>query len=74
MKNTAYIDNSNDRALIELLASGERQKNISKILKESNIEPNSMRQVELRLNLIRKRFNAKNNVHLVAILKDLKYI
>ncbi len=63
-----------DIELIRLLASGISQADISTKLQQNNITPNSISSVEKRLNRLKLILEANNNVHLIAIAKDLGLI
>ena len=63
-----------DLYLIQLIAEGGQQSDISKHLRQSNIYPNSVSSIEKRLNFLKDQFLAKNTTHLVSILKDHKLI
>ena len=47
---------------------------ISQNLKKSGITPNSKSSIEKGINRLRIQFNAKNTLHLIAIVKDLGLI
>lgn len=63
-----------DIDLLNLLAEGYSQEQISKELKKKKISPNSLSSIEKRLNILRGHFGANNAIHLVAISKDLGLI
>lgn len=63
-----------DIELLNLLAEGYSQEQISKELKKKKISPNSLSSIEKRLNILRGHFGANNAIHLVAISKDLGLI
>lgn len=60
-----------DALLIDLLAKGNSQEEISAFFKENRISPSSLSSIEKRLNKLRTDFKANNVVHLVSIVKDL---
>ncbi len=60
-----------DIFLIECLAKGYLQEEISAILKEKCWSPTSVSSIEKRLKFLREHFNANNPTHLVSIAKDL---
>lgn len=74
----------NDKALIEietydisilnLLAKGYTLENISNEFKAISITPNGTSSIEKRINKLKIYFKANNNVHLIAIAKDLGLI
>lgn len=74
----------NDKALIEietydisilnLLAKGYTLENISNEFKATAITPNGTSSIEKRINKLKIYFKANNNVHLIAIAKDLGLI
>jgi DNA-binding NarL/FixJ family response regulator len=63
-----------DVALLENLAHGLSQEDISTLYKKHDISPASLSSIEKRLNKLRIQFNANNAIHLVAIAKDLGLI
>ncbi len=63
-----------DIELIKLLADGIPQADISRKFQQNNIAPNSISSVEKRLNRLKVILEANNNVHLIAIAKDLGLI
>jgi len=60
-----------DITLLKLLSKGLSIDEISFELKNTGTTPNSSSSIEKRLNKIKIYFKAKNNVHLIAISKDL---
>lgn len=58
-------------SIIKLLSEGIFQKDMTEILKEKSIKPNSLSSVEKTLNNLKETFAAKSNEHLIAICKDL---
>ena len=63
-----------DIELMQYLAKGYPNKEISKHFKERKISPSGISSIEKRLNKLRIQFKAKNATHLVAIVKDLGLI
>lgn len=63
-----------DILLLEQLAEGFSQDQISENLKKQKIKPNSLSSIEKRLNRLKIQFHAKNTTHLVAITKDMGLI
>jgi DNA-binding NarL/FixJ family response regulator len=63
-----------DIELIQLLANGLSQDDISERFKKRNITPSSLSSIEKRLNKLKIQFQANNATHLVAIVKDLGLI
>ncbi len=63
-----------DIFLLEHLADGLEQKEISDELKKKGIKPSSTSSVEKRLKLLKENFNANNPTQLVAITKDFGLI
>lgn len=63
-----------DALLIDLLAKGNSQEEISAFFKEKQITPGSLSSIEKRINKLRNDFKANNVVHLVSIVKDLGLI
>lgn len=60
-----------DIYLIECLAKGLSQEQISLELQDKKVKPSSVSSVEKKLKFLREHFNANNPAHLVAIAKDL---
>lgn len=63
-----------DQLILNYLGEGKTQSEISNILKEANINPNSVSSIEKKLKTIRARYNAKTNFHLAVILKSINLI
>lgn len=63
-----------DIFLIDCLAKGSLQGQISEKLKELDWNPSSVSAVEKRLKFLKEHFNANNPAHLVAMSKDLGLI
>ena len=63
-----------DIALLQHLAKGYLNKEISKSFEENKIIPSSVSSIEKRLNKLRIQFKANNAVQLVAVAKDLGLI
>ncbi|MEZ4809400.1 MAG: response regulator [Allomuricauda sp.] len=66
--------NEFDIELMEHLAKGLSQDEISALFKKNNISPSSLSSIEKHLNKLRIQFGANNAIHLVAIVKDLGLI
>ena len=62
---------SYDIELLKLLAKGNTQDNIGVIFKQLGISPSSSSSVEKNISRLKEYFGANNNVHLIAIAKDL---
>lgn len=60
-----------DITLLKLLSRGYILNEISLELKKSGIIPNGSSSIEKRINKLKIYFKANNNVHLIAISKDL---
>lgn len=60
-----------DISLLRLLSKGHILDEIAKVFKESGISPNGSSSIEKRINKLKVYFKANNNVHLIAITKDL---
>lgn len=60
--------------LLSYIAAGLTQEEIREKLLQQQIKPNSKSAIEKRLKELREEFNAKNNPHLIGIVKDLKLI
>ena len=60
-----------DISLLKLLSNGLILEEISERFKESGIIPNGSSSIEKRINKLKVYFKASNNVHLIALTKDL---
>ena len=60
-----------DISLLKLLSKGLILDEIAVSFKESGITPNGSSSLEKRINKLKLYFKANNNVHLIAITKDL---
>ncbi|CAM1343581.1 response regulator [Tenacibaculum amylolyticum] len=65
---------SYDVFILQQLAEGLDQKEISEALKKEAIKPASISSVEKRLKLLKENFNANNPTQLIAITKDFGLI
>jgi DNA-binding NarL/FixJ family response regulator len=63
-----------DIEILKLLSKGYILEQISKEFKISGINPNGNSSIEKRINRLRIFFKANNNVHLIAIAKDLRLV
>ncbi|UZT96262.1 response regulator [Chryseobacterium fluminis] len=63
-----------DIKLLELLAKGNKQSEISTYLKEHRMMPYGIRSIEKRLNELRDSLGAKNNIEMIVICKDIGLI
>lgn len=63
-----------DISLLQQLAKGSSQKEISEHFRERQIQPYSLSSVEKRVGRLCVHFKAKNAIHLVAMVKDLGLI
>jgi DNA-binding NarL/FixJ family response regulator len=62
---------SYDISLLKLLSNGYILEEISREFKNTGIIPNGSSSIEKRINKLKIYFKANNNVHLIAIAKDL---
>ncbi|KAB1153712.1 response regulator [Flavobacterium luteum] len=62
---------SYDIELLKELSKGLTQDEISLCFKNASITPNGNSSIEKRINKLKIFFKAKNNVHLIAIAKDM---
>jgi DNA-binding CsgD family transcriptional regulator len=60
-----------DISLLKLLSNGYILEEISREFKNMGIIPNGSSSIEKRINKLKIYFKANNNVHLIAIAKDL---
>ncbi|WGF92650.1 response regulator [Aequorivita marisscotiae] len=72
-KSTPIIEDY-DIALMEQLANGLSQKEISEHFRSVNIVPSSLSSIEKRVGKLCIHFKVKNAIHLVATVKDLGLI
>ena len=72
-KTTDEIDNY-DIELLTQLASGVALEEMEFLFKKLNITPNSKSTIEKRVAKLKDYFKATNNIHLIAITKDLGII
>ncbi|WP_374465319.1 DUF5932 domain-containing protein [Chryseobacterium sp.] len=63
-----------DIKLLELLAKGYKQSEISTSLKQHRMIPHGIRSIERRLNELRDSLGAKNNIEMIVICKDIGLI
>ncbi|SDI70974.1 DUF5932 domain-containing protein [Chryseobacterium jejuense] len=63
-----------DMKLIELLAKGHKQSEISTYLKEHRMLPYGIRSIEKRLSELRDSLGAKNNIEMIVTCKDIGLI
>ncbi len=60
-----------DIILLDMLANGFTQQDISKRFKEEAIKPSSVSAIEKRIGDLKNAFKANNSIHLVSIAKDM---
>ncbi len=72
-KDDALLDEY-EKLILDKLKNGLTQVEVSKYLKEKNIEPYSLRSIEHRINGLKKRFKGKTLISLVYILTKKGYI
>lgn len=63
-----------DLKLMQLLSEGMSQSDISDQFQKELVSPSSVSSVEKRINRLKLTLRANNNVHLIAIAKDLGLI
>jgi len=73
-KNDLFEIEDFDIMLLEKLAKGITQEQISERLMINKIKPNSLSSIEKKINRLKIHFKAKNTIHLVAKAKDLGLI
>ena len=77
---SAFIDhrdrdiNDYDIKLLQLMSEGNSKQEISAILNNQNIEPNSVSVIDRCQRRLLMIFDAKNDAHLIGIVKDLGLI
>jgi len=65
---------SYEQEILLLLAKGFKQNEISTLLKEKDISPNSVRSVEANISKLKDYFNASNTTHLVYVVSNMGLI
>ena len=68
---TLFEIESYDISLLKSLSKGQTLDEISSDFKNSGIQPSGTSSLEKRINRLKIYFKANNNVHLIAITKDL---
>ncbi|WDT68530.1 response regulator [Cloacibacterium sp. TD35] len=74
IRNNSFEFTNYDVHLVELLAKGWRQQEIEDHFKSNHIKPDSRSSIEKRLSELRENLDAKNNIEMVVICKDLGII
>ncbi|MBU2997337.1 response regulator [Cellulophaga baltica] len=72
-KNVKEIDEY-DLELLSYLAKGFRQNEISVLLKEKDVSPNSVRSIESTISKLKDYFNATNTTHLIYVASNMGLI
>lgn len=60
-----------DIKLLDLLSKGLKQQEIAEHFQETGLHPDSRSAIEKRLNELRDTLNAKNNIEMIVICKDI---
>lgn len=71
IRNNPHEISEYDLALLGLLSKGWKQHEISEHFQTNGLNPNSRSAIEKRLNELRETLNAKNNIEMVVICKDI---
>ena len=74
MRNYSFEFKDYDTSLLKLLSQGFSQIEIEAYFKENKIQPCSRSSIEKRLNELRDYLQAKNNIEMIVICKDLGII
>lgn len=74
IRNQSFVFSDYDTLLVELLAKGLKQNQIEMHFKKNNITPDSKSSIEKRLGELRENLNAKNNIEMVVMCKDIGII
>jgi len=74
IRNQSFVFSDYDTLLIELLSKGLKQNQIELHFKKNNITPDSKSSIEKRLGELRENLNAKNNIEMVVMCKDIGII
>ncbi len=72
-KNTLKLSEY-DQYLLSLLAKGYKQVEISLLLKEDGVSPNSIRSIEANISKLKDYFNTPNTTHLVYVASSMGLI
>ena len=72
-QNNLEIDHY-DISLLQYLAQGKSIDDMATTFLQLNIKPNSKSSIEKRVARLKDLFKAHNNIHLIAIVKDLGII
>lgn len=71
IRNTTQSLTHYDISLLKLIAKGWKQKEIVKHFADQGIKPDSRSAIEKRLNELREILDAKNNIEMIVLCKDL---
>lgn len=74
IRNASFEFTEYDITLIELLAKGWKQNKIEEHFKKNSITPDSKSSIEKRLSELRDNLNAKNNIEMIVMCKDIGII
>lgn len=74
IRNTTQNLTPYDIQLLQLIAKGWKQKEVEEYFKEHGIKPDSRSAIEKRLNDLRETLNARNNIEMIVMCKDLGLI
>ncbi|WP_333660775.1 DNA-binding response regulator [Chishuiella changwenlii] len=74
LRNNSFEVTDYDIRLLDLLAKGWKQHEIMDNFKDEGLHPNSRSAIEKRLNDLRESLNAKNNIEMIVICKDMGII
>lgn len=74
IRNQSFVFSDYDTLLVELLAKGLKQNQIEMHFKKNNITPDSKSSIEKRLGELRENLNAKNNIEMIVMCKDIGII
>lgn len=71
IRNNSQEISEYDIILLDVLSKGWKQQKIADHFKENGLHPDSRSAIEKRLNELREILNAKNNIEMVVICKDI---
>jgi len=74
LRNNTFEVTDYDINLLGLLSKGWKQHEIMDYFKNEGLQPNSQSAIEKRLNDLRESLNARNNIEMVVICKDMGII
>lgn len=68
-KDNLLVLENYDKEILRYIASGNTKEEVSELFKKKDIKPASVSSIEKRLQKLYVSFNAKNTIHLIAIVQ-----